>query len=79
MNPAATAEFRENRAKFTLAELQHYEGQWVAFSADGKRIVDCGEDLVALYNRIREAKEIVAFDHIYSDPDEIHIGGEGFF
>jgi hypothetical protein len=75
MNPAVTVEFRENRARFTLADLQPYAGKWVAFSADGKRIVDSDEDLEGLYGRIRAANENVVFDHIVFDTDEIFLGG----
>jgi hypothetical protein len=78
MNPASTVEFRENRARFTHAELQPYVGKWVAFSADGKRIVDSGEDFVGLYDRIHDANANVAFERIEIDSDEICLGGAEF-
>ena len=42
-----TQEYRTNRAQFPRAELARYEGSWVAFSADGCRIVASGEALLA--------------------------------
>ena len=39
MNMASTRTYRENRAKFPLNELRKRDGQWVAFSPDGQRIV----------------------------------------
>lgn len=36
------AEYDENRAKFTVADLLPYAGKYVAFSMDGKRILASG-------------------------------------
>jgi hypothetical protein len=48
-------EYRTNRARFPRAELDKYRGNWVAFSADGLRVVaggptvdDVEEQLTAL-------------------------------
>ena len=38
-----TLEYRNNRARLPRAELAKYQGTWVAFSADGRRIVANGE------------------------------------
>ena len=40
--------YDENRANFPAEELRKYDGQWVAFSADGRRIVASAEDLDSL-------------------------------
>ena len=81
MNPAATKEFRENRRKFTLADLKPYENQWVAFSADGRRIVASGETILDVANQLDAANlrlEDVAFDHIVFDYNEIYLGAAEF-
>ncbi len=77
MNPASTSEFRENRAKFTLAQLQAYADQWVAFSADGRRIVASGPDIAEVAKHLHEANlslRNVVVDHIVFDSDEIFLG-----
>lgn len=50
-------EFQENRARFSHEELLKYDGKWVAFSLDGRRIVASDEDLALLYDQIRTAGE----------------------
>ena len=40
--------YDENRANFPAEELRKYDGQWIAFSADGRRIVASAEDLDSL-------------------------------
>jgi hypothetical protein len=44
--------YEENRAKFTVEELRQFEGQWVAFSRDGSRIIASGETLRDLEERL---------------------------
>lgn len=81
MIPAATTEFRENRRKFTLAELRPYEGKWVAFSADGRRIMASGETIQDVANQLDAANlrlDDVALDHIVFDYDEINLGAAEF-
>jgi hypothetical protein len=51
------AAFLQNRAKFPLDELQKYDGQWVAFSADGARIVASAETLDELERQLAAAGE----------------------
>ena len=73
MNPAA---YRENRARFSPAELAVYQGQWVAFSLDGRRIIASSHDLAELDKLIIDAGENpqeVALEHI--EPDDISLGG----
>jgi hypothetical protein len=50
-------EYRENRAQVPCAELMKYQGQWVAFSADGSRIVAGSEDLEMLDRLVMAAGE----------------------
>ena len=47
-----TQEYRNNRAQFIRAELVKYQGAWVAFSADGRRIVARGETVEQLEQEI---------------------------
>ena len=47
-----TQQYRTNRARFPKAELAKYHGAWVAFSADGCRIVARGETIEQLEERI---------------------------
>lgn len=49
--------FEENRARFSLDDLKRYEGQWVAFSQDGSRIIAGNKDLLVLEKLIRAAGE----------------------
>jgi hypothetical protein len=69
-------EYRENRASFPLAELVKYDGQWVAFSLDGRRIIANSEDLATLDNLVvaaGEDPEQVALERI--EFDDISLGG----
>ena len=52
-----TQEFRMNRAKFPHAELVKYQGMWVAFSPDGRRIVKSGQTLQQLEEQLAAAGE----------------------
>jgi hypothetical protein len=77
MKTASYAVFQENRAKFPLEELRKYDGQWVAFSADGTRIVANGGRIADLVEPVRAAGEDmqdVALEHIVFDSDEIYLG-----
>jgi hypothetical protein len=47
-----TREYRENRARFPLGELDKYRGNWVAFSADCRHVVASGETVEELENRL---------------------------
>ena len=50
-------EFEKNRDLFTVEQFEPYDGQWVAFSMDGKRIVASGRDLIDLERAIIAAGE----------------------
>ena len=73
MDPRA---YRENRAKFSVPELAKYQGQWVAFTLDGARIIASSDDLGALDRMIIERgedPEQVALERI--DLDDVCLGG----
>jgi hypothetical protein len=68
--------YRDNRARFPLDELVKYDGQWVAFSLDGQRVIASSEDLAALDNLVVAAgvdPEQVAYERI--ELDDIYLGG----
>lgn len=70
--------FRENRAKYPIDELRTHCGKWVAFSADGGRIVASDESMAELSNQIRAAGEDpgnVVFERIELDADNVYLGG----
>lgn len=52
-----TQEYRNNRAQFPHAELVKYQGAWVAFSADGRRILARGETVEQLEQQIAAVGE----------------------
>jgi hypothetical protein len=77
MKTVSTAAFRENRARFPLDQLRKHDGQWVAFSADGQRIVASGASIVDLAEQVRLANEElrdVMIEHIEMDTSEINLG-----
>lgn len=47
-----TKEYRDNRSRFPRAELLQYQGQWVAFSADGGRVVASGATITLLEEQL---------------------------
>jgi hypothetical protein len=56
-----------NRAKFLPKDLLPYEGQWVAWSLDGSRIVAHHDDLEQVERQLEQAgltTEDVIFDRI---------------
>ncbi|HEV3080072.1 MAG TPA: hypothetical protein VGY66_09840 [Gemmataceae bacterium] len=74
-----TREFWQNRAKFPRAELAKYCGQWVAFSADGLRIVASADTLEALESWIEKAgenAEQLMFEGVPAPEDDTHLGAE---
>jgi Family of unknown function (DUF5678) len=77
MQNASTRIYRENRASFPLVELRKFAGQWVAFSADGLRIIASAPTIVELTGRLREGKHEVrdvVVERIESETDEINLG-----
>lgn len=70
------AVFRENRSKFSLVQLAGHQGEWVAFSLDGRRIIASSPDLGMLDKLVIEAgedPEQVAFERI--EPEDVSLGG----
>ena len=47
-----TPEYRANRPRFPAVEVARYQGQWVAFSADGCRVVTSGANVAQLEDRL---------------------------
>jgi hypothetical protein len=80
MRLSATKIYRENRARFSLEELRKYDGHWVAFSADGSRILASGPNLAALALQVRTAgndMQDVVVERIETEDREILLGGAG--
>jgi hypothetical protein len=70
--PPPLSEFEQNRDQFTVEQLTAYDGQWVAFSIDGKRIVAAAPDLLELDKKIVAAganPENVGLEFIDLSPD----------
>ena len=81
MQKASTGEYRENRAHFPLAELRKFDGQWVAFSADGRQIVASAPTIAELATRLQadhKAMSDVVLERIEIEVDEIYLGGAEF-
>lgn len=57
MTKTSIVEFQKNRPNFPDEELLKYNGNWVAFSADGTRIIACGATLEEMFARVEDAKE----------------------
>ncbi len=82
MNPASTSIYRQNRAAFPLDELRKRNGQWVAFSADGKRIVAGAATLSELADRVRALQQDmrdVVLERIELESAEINLGAAELF
>ena len=78
MKVASFKEYPQNRARFPVEELRKYNGRWVAFSADGQRIVASGDDLTALAEHLRTAGEDlrnVVLERVEMEEREIFLGG----
>jgi hypothetical protein len=56
MTVAMTKVYRQNRANFPADELKRYDGQWVAFSPDGRRVVASGESIAELSEHVVAAR-----------------------
>ena len=81
MATASMVEFQKNRPHFSEEELEKYNGNWVAFSADGKRIVARGETLEDLFIHAELARidmQDVVLDHILYEPFVISLGAQEF-
>jgi hypothetical protein len=73
------SEYERNRQLFTTEQLLPYNGQWVAFSEDGKRIVAAAPELLEtdrLVTAAGEDPERVGFEII--DFRAIKLGASEF-
>jgi hypothetical protein len=78
MSLSSTVIYRENRERFPLEELVKYEGKWVAFSADGRRIVADAASIAELAVQLSAARQNmkdVVLEHIAIDSMEVNLGG----
>jgi hypothetical protein len=81
MKTASTNVYRENRAKFPLDELRKRDGQWVAFSADGLRIVASATTITELSNKVRAVHENLrdlVLERIEMESTDINLGAAEF-
>jgi hypothetical protein len=71
-------EYRNNRARFPHTELAKYRGAWVAFSADGCRIVACGETVEKLEENLAalgEDPQRVVLEWVAGPEEDSLLGG----
>jgi Family of unknown function (DUF5678) len=64
--------YQDNRDSFPIDELRKHDGRWVAFSADGRRIVASAETLDEVERQLvasGEDPEEVGFERIALDDD----------
>jgi len=79
MKTLSTQDYRENRSKISVAELQKVDGSWVAISATGEQIVASAptiQELSAQMRLLGEDLQQVVIEHIELESDNIHLGGE---
>jgi len=63
-----------------MNDLKPFDGQWVAFSADGRRIVANGDSIGQLSERVSAACEDlqeVVLERIEIETGDIQLGGAG--
>jgi hypothetical protein len=73
-----TQEYRTNRARFPQSALVQYQGGWVAFSADGCRIVASGATVEQVEERLAAAGEDaqgVVLEWVAGPEDDSLLGG----
>ena len=78
MKVVMTKTFRENRERIPADDLRQDDGQWVAFSSDGCRVVASGDTIAQVSARLDEAQQDiqdVLLEKIEFDSGEIHLGG----
>jgi hypothetical protein len=78
MKVAMTKTYRQNRARFPANDLKPYDGQWVAFSADGRRILASGDTIGQLSEKVGSAGEDfqeVVLERIEIESSDIQLGG----
>ena len=80
MKTISTRVYRENRAKFPVEELRKWDGQWVAFSADGQHILAGAPTITELTDRVCALQEDlcdVVLERIEVESTEINLGAAG--
>ena len=81
MARTSIVEFQKNRPSFPDEELLKYNGNWVAFSGDGRRIVAYAETLDKLFAVLQAANEDVhevVYERVETHPFVINIGAAEF-
>jgi hypothetical protein len=77
MKTISTRVYRENRARFPVEELRKWDGQWVAFSADGQHILAGAQTITELADRVRALREDlrdVVLERLEMESTEINLG-----
>jgi hypothetical protein len=77
MRTASPRTYRENRGRLSPDTLRPWDGQWVAFSPDGYRIVAGAPTLAELAGRLRtlgESPADVVLEHIQLEGEHISLG-----
>jgi hypothetical protein len=67
--------FNTNHNKYSLAELQKYAGQWVAWSADGTRILASHPEMLTLCDMV-DRRGLQPFEVVYSEIHADEVGLE---
>jgi len=78
MKVAMMKTYRQNRERFPASDLIRYDGQWVAFSADGRQIVASGDSIGEVSERIATARldlDDVVLERIEIETGDIQLGG----
>src|SRR5271155_226792 len=73
-------QFLRNRALYRVDQLQPYDGQWVAFSKDGTKIIAAAPDLLELGRKLEEIgqdPQQVVFEQLWAT-DDLCLGGAEF-
>src|SRR5713226_8966347 len=73
-------QFLRNRALFQADDVQQYDGQWVAFSRDGTKIIAAAPDLLELGRKLEEIgqdPQQVVFEQLWAT-DDLCVGGAEF-
>ena len=74
-----TEMYQQTRAELSAKELQQYDGKWVAFSADGTRVIAAADNLAELDQLViaaGEDPESVGFERI--ELEDSSLGGAAF-
>jgi hypothetical protein len=70
--------YRENRSRFSVEELRRYDGQWAAFSPDGRQIVASDSSLTGLLEALQAAgtdPQTVVLERIELETGDAFVGG----